>query len=92
MTLSTAEIVIYSILFPPTAYVLFKHGKNGLLGWFYLLAFYMLRIVGGGMALSGSSSAGIVSNIGLSPLILAAAGVLHEAYVTISPQPLQTIA
>ncbi|KAI5460393.1 hypothetical protein BGZ63DRAFT_246888 [Mariannaea sp. PMI_226] len=79
--LSTAELAIYAMLTIPAIFILFKHGKPGLLGWFYLQAFFMLRIVGGALALSGSSSASIVSNIGLSPLILAAAGILHEARI-----------
>lgn len=79
--LSTVELAIYAVLVLPAAFILSKHSKPGLLGWFYLVAFFTLRIVGGAMALSGSSSASIVANIGLSPLILAAAGILHEARI-----------
>ena len=77
--LSTAELAIYSILSPPAAYVLVKHGKVGFLGWFYILLFFSLRIIGGALVLADSSSARIISSIGLSPLIMAASGILHEA-------------
>ncbi|KAF4962382.1 hypothetical protein FSARC_9548 [Fusarium sarcochroum] len=78
-TLSTAELSIYAILVLPAIYILIKHGKPGLLGWLYLLVFFSLRIIGGGLALANSSAATLVSSIGLSPLVLAAAGILHEA-------------
>jgi hypothetical protein len=74
--LLTAELAIYAILALPVLYLLFRHSTAGLLGWFYLFAFCSLRIVGGALT---SSSAGIISSIGLSPLLLAASGILHEA-------------
>ncbi|PTB42441.1 uncharacterized protein TrAFT101_008465 [Trichoderma asperellum] len=76
---STAELAIYATLSIPNIYILLKHGRSGLLGWAYLLAFCTLRIVGGAMDLSGSTSAGIISSVGLSPLLLAASGILQEA-------------
>ncbi|KAL6897689.1 hypothetical protein GGI43DRAFT_99484 [Trichoderma evansii] len=76
---STAELAIYATLSIPNIYILFKHGRAGLLGWAYLFAFCTLRIVGGAMDLSGSTSAGIISSVGLSPLLLAAFGILQEA-------------
>ncbi|KAL7896631.1 hypothetical protein HDV63DRAFT_68799 [Trichoderma sp. SZMC 28014] len=77
--LSTAELIIYAALSLPTIYVLFNHGRSGLLGWLYLLAFCSLRVIGSAMDLSGNTSAGIISSVGLSPLLLAASGILHEA-------------
>ena len=77
--LTTAELAIYAVLVLPTLFILYKHGKPGILGWTYLFIFCTLRIIGGAMFLSKSSSAVTVSNIGLSPLLLSAAGVLHEA-------------
>ena len=76
---STAEMVLCAILLPVIAYILFKHGWNGLLGWLYLFIFALLRVIGGAMTISGNSSASTISNIGLSPLVLAAAGILHES-------------
>ena len=91
--LSAASLVIYVVLLQPTLYILYRHGWPGFLGWFYLQLFCVLRIVGNGLSLntpldpttlagsSGSSSITIpiVNNIGLSPLLLATAGILHEA-------------
>ncbi|KAL7956592.1 hypothetical protein V8C34DRAFT_210701 [Trichoderma compactum] len=76
---STAELAIYAALSIPNTYIMFKHGRTGLLGWTYLLVFCTLRIVGGVLDLSGSTAAGIISSIGLSPLLLAASGILKEA-------------
>ncbi|RWQ92194.1 hypothetical protein C8Q69DRAFT_106389 [Paecilomyces variotii] len=83
--LPTAQLIIYCILALPVLYCLYSHGKPGLLGWLYLFVFCTLRIIGSGLELrqgdldSSSSSALLVNNIGLSPLLLAAMGILHEA-------------
>ncbi|CZR51469.1 uncharacterized protein PAC_01345 [Phialocephala subalpina] len=80
--LNIAQLAIYAILILPTLYVLIRHSLPGLLGWLYLAAFCMLRIVGAGLALSNGptdKTAAIISSIGLSPLLLAVSGVLHEA-------------
>ncbi|KAK8030175.1 hypothetical protein PG993_011466 [Apiospora rasikravindrae] len=82
--LSTATLAIYAVLDIPVFFCLVRHGKAGLVGWVYLLAFCTLRIVGGAMAMdrnsssNSSSSASLIANIGLSPLLLAASGILHE--------------
>ena len=83
-SLSTVEIFVYAALAVPVMYLLVKHGRHGLLGWLYLFAFCSLRVIGGVLDRKGSSAAGIVANIGLSPLILAASGILHEAYVPVT--------
>ncbi|KPM36553.1 hypothetical protein AK830_g10012 [Neonectria ditissima] len=83
---STAKLAIYAILCLPAVYILIKHGGPGFLGWLYVTVFFTLRIVGGALSLSGSPSAGLISSIGLSPLLLAAAGILHEARVYRFPQ------
>ncbi|KAL1867428.1 hypothetical protein Plec18167_008701 [Paecilomyces lecythidis] len=83
--LPLAQLIIYCILVLPILYCLYRHGKPGLLGWLYLFIFCTLRIVGSGLEIghgnvdSSSSSALLVNNIGLSPLLLAAIGILHEA-------------
>lgn len=80
-SVTTAQMAIYSAMLIPVLYLLFKHGKPGFLGWFYFNAFCLLRILGGALALNGNSAARIIANVGLSPLLLAAAGILHESYV-----------
>ncbi|CEJ80164.1 hypothetical protein VHEMI00367 [[Torrubiella] hemipterigena] len=76
--ITTAELAIYAVLIIPVIYVLVTHFPHGILGWFYLQAFCLLRIIAGGMALGNNPSALIVANVGLSPLLLAGSGILHE--------------
>ena len=83
--LAAAELAIYLLLVIPCAYTLYTHGKHGLLGWFFIVAFCSLRIVGSALEISDekknskSDSAQIISGVGLSPLILGVLGVLAEA-------------
>ncbi len=79
--LNTAQLAIYIILSLPVLYILIRHSWPGIIGWGYLFAFCMLRIVGGALALGKGNIefAAIISNIGLSSLLLAISGVLHEA-------------
>ncbi|KAM5361819.1 hypothetical protein ACJZ2D_012849 [Fusarium nematophilum] len=88
-SIAAAKLAVYIILAQPALYCLFKHGKTGFLGWFYVQLFCVLRIVTGGIGLhSSNSSTGsiILSSIGLSPLLLAASGVLHEARRATNPR------
>ncbi|ROW10382.1 hypothetical protein VMCG_02020 [Cytospora schulzeri] len=79
-SLSAAELAIYIILCIPVLYILVRHWPNGVLGWFYLFAFCTLRIISGAMSLKNhGGSASIISSVGISPLLLAACGILHEA-------------
>lgn len=87
--LAIASIVIYVILLQPSLYCLWKHGWPGSLGWGYLQVFCLLRIIGNAIELQSqtvSEKTLIVSNIGLSPLLLATAGILHEALVLPFPR------
>ena len=82
--LSVSKVVVYLILIQPALFCLWKHGKTGFLGWFYVQLFCVLRIATGAMGIHGSGTgltSVILNSIGLSPLLLAIAGVLHEAYV-----------
>jgi hypothetical protein len=86
--LAIALLSIYSVYTPLILYLLRKHGKHGLLGWIYLLAFGTLRITGSILVITNenahknSSSASVINSIALSPLILTSFGILHEAYVS----------
>ena len=81
------ELALYLILAPATLYLSFRHGKHGALGFFYLQVFAVLRIVSDIIFIAQrndttySESAAIVSSVGLSPLILALAGFIHEEHV-----------
>jgi len=78
-------LIVYIALLNPVLYCLWKHGKPGILAWLPLQSFCILRIVGSILDLhnaavhSTNEDALIFNNVGLSPLLLAAAGVLHEA-------------
>ncbi len=80
-TLDYAVLGIYAALSLPTIYVAFRHGFRALVAWAYLFLFCTLKIIGSGMQLSDSQSSGsaIIGSIGLSPLLLTTAGILHEA-------------
>ncbi|CAH0055852.1 unnamed protein product [Clonostachys solani] len=89
-SISVAKLVVYIILLPPALFVLWRHGKPGFLGWFFVQCFCILRIVTGAIGLSGISSnsatATILNSIGLSPLLLAGAGILIEARKATNPR------
>ncbi|KAH8879160.1 hypothetical protein GQ53DRAFT_855258 [Thozetella sp. PMI_491] len=81
-SLAAAVVAIYVLLTPPVLYIAFRHGVKGgaLLGWGYLFLFCTIKMVGAGLQLPDKPTTGasIVASIGLSPLLLSAAGVLHE--------------
>lgn len=87
--LELAELVFFAIATLPATYCLIKHGRHGILGWLNVLILCGLRIASSAMATTGnpSKAASIISGIGLSPLLLAALGLLHEAYVTTGTVP-----
>jgi hypothetical protein len=86
--LELAEIIFYAIATIPAFYCFAKHGKHGLLAWLYVILMCGLRLVGNGMAYHAISTTGqpnmtasIINGIGLSPLLMAALGLLSESYV-----------
>ena len=86
--LAAATIAIFSVLVLPCIYLIFRHGFRhfAFLGWLFLFAFCNLKLVGAGMILGGGdkSTANLLVSIGLSPLLLAVGGILHEACVPLS--------
>jgi prolipoprotein diacylglyceryltransferase len=86
--LAIAELVIYLAILPIVFFLLVRHGKRGVFGWIYLIAFCILRIVASGLQINDhvqeshgkppSVTAAIVNSVGISPLLLAIAGVMHE--------------
>lgn len=81
-SLSIATCAVYVVLFSPVLYLLVRHARFGLAGWLLLLIFCVIRIVGGALEISNTgTAAGIISSVGLSPLLLATNGILHEACV-----------
>ncbi|KAJ6025034.1 hypothetical protein N7540_005831 [Penicillium herquei] len=99
--LELAEIVFYGLAIIPAFFCFVTHGKHGVAGWLYVILMCGLRLVGNGMAYHSLSTTGhpneaaeIISGIGLSPILLAALGILHEANHSIQtslPSPLQGV-
>ncbi|KUJ06796.1 uncharacterized protein LY89DRAFT_692158 [Mollisia scopiformis] len=92
-SLPSATCVIYVILIVPITFCLFKHGRHGILGWLTIQLFCGLRIVGSLIEIhqnnthsTDTTTTLILNNIGLSPLLLAALGVLHEARTARNPK------
>lgn len=85
--LSVAWITFYAIMILPSFYCLYIHGRHGLSGWLYVVILCVLRLAGNGMLLRASwenkinTTAMVLNGIGLSPLVMAALGLLQEAYV-----------
>lgn len=82
------QLTIFLLLAFPQAYVLYRHGWTGFLGWVLLLALSIMQAAGGGMTVQSLSSKGtitegamIISSVGISPLLLSVLGVLHECRV-----------
>ncbi|KAK2768746.1 hypothetical protein FQN54_000602 [Arachnomyces sp. PD_36] len=81
-SLAIATLAIFAVLILPVFFLLAKHARYGLAGWLFLSFFCAIQIVGGGLAINSSGpAASIVSNVGLSPLLLGTAGILHEARI-----------
>jgi hypothetical protein len=81
-----AQLVVFAVLFQPSIYILFKHGKRGILGWICIQSFCLVRIVGSILQIiqeknntTSDLATLILTSIGLSPLLLACLGILHEA-------------
>ena len=79
--LSVSYLIICPLIAVPATYNLIRHGKYGLLGWLYLLGYIVLRMAGSGLQIASptSKTAATIGSVGLSPLILAVLGVLHES-------------
>jgi hypothetical protein len=84
--LSIAILTIYLILIQPVTFVFFRHGIRSWLTWLPLQSLCVLRIVGSALQIhddkthtTGGTAVLVVNNIGLAPLLLATAGLVHEA-------------
>jgi hypothetical protein len=83
-----AQLVFFVAAIPLAIYCLIKHGKHGLLGWFFITTFCAVRIVGAAIIVSAESAqkpvseAGlIISSVAIAPLIISIGGIAHESYV-----------
>ncbi|CZR64615.1 uncharacterized protein PAC_14513 [Phialocephala subalpina] len=90
--LPIATLIIYLILIQPITYCVWKHGRHGLLGWLTIQIFCAVRVVGAIIQIhqedthsTNTTTVLLLNNIGLSPLLLAVLGILHEARTARNP-------
>jgi hypothetical protein len=78
-------IILYTLLILPSFYIWRRHGRPGFLAYNFVYAFCAIRITGAALSIvavhdaSLATAAAIVNSVAISPLLLAALGVLHEA-------------
>jgi hypothetical protein len=84
-SLYITTIILYTLLILPTFYIWRRHGRPGFLAYNFIYAFCAIRITGAVLSIvavhdaSLETAAAIVNSVAISPLLLAALGVLHEA-------------
>lgn len=78
-----ADLAVYLLLIPVVIYVFICHRWSGFLPWYYLTVFCFARMIGGALGVHDSNglAANIIQSVGLTPLILAVDGLIHEGYV-----------
>lgn len=82
--LAVTELVYYCPTILPLCYCLWTHRRVGLLGWAFLLIYTILQITGSGLTVAAgsrghpSTTAAIIIGVGISPLLLGIAGLVHE--------------
>lgn len=82
------ELILYLPLIALSIYLGWRHGQNGFLGYFYLVLCCIIHAVADIVSLVASSQPNstsiasiVLSSVGLSPLLLAISGFLHEAHL-----------
>lgn len=78
-----ADLAVYLLFTPIVVYIFFAHRWTGFLPWYYLSVFCLARIIGGILGIHDSNGlpANIIQSVGLTPLILAVDGLIHEGCV-----------
>ena len=89
-SIAVAELVVYIPTFALALFVCARQGFSRGLGFFYLVIFSAIRVAGAVVEILSQQNpsnksyaewAGILSSIGLSPLLLASIGLLGRVYV-----------
>jgi hypothetical protein len=80
--LAIVELAIFIALVPIVIFILESHGRKGAEVWGFLLVFCILRLTSSGITVghknSISTTGSIINSIGVSGLLLALSGALHE--------------
>jgi hypothetical protein len=87
--LAIAELTLYILYLPIAIFILYRHGKRGILGWTFFIIFIVLRITSASFQISNgiqesngkpiTSTASIINSIGVSPMLMTLSGILSEA-------------
>lgn len=83
-TLALVTVIYYIPCTFGILYCLWRHRQVEILGWLFLFGFISLQVIGSGMTLSvgqngtPSSTAIIITSVGLSSPMLGTAGIVHE--------------
>lgn len=86
--LSCVELALYFIISPLALFIAYRHGRHGTLGYLYLNLSIGIRIAADIAQLvddkkdatTPSLATTVLSSIGISPLLLAMSGILHELH------------
>jgi hypothetical protein len=90
--LSIGEIVVYTPSLLVAIYLMVRHGLSRSAGWYFLVIFSLVRILGSSMELATiknptsvalQSGSAILLNVGFSPLMLATLGLLSRLIANI---------
>jgi prolipoprotein diacylglyceryltransferase len=81
--LAIPELTLYILLLSIVIFILIKHGKRGLVGWAFLTIFCVLRLTSSGVQIgdrnSNSTTGAIINSVGISAILIAIGGLIHEA-------------
>lgn len=86
--LACAELAYYTIALLPIAYIFYTQGRPALRAWIYLSLYTGLQIAGNAIiAAAGpdgeySYIGPVLASVGLSPLLIGTAGILHQWFGT----------
>lgn len=83
--LSSVELALYALLVPLALYVAYRHGRHGLLGYLNIsiavrIAAAICQLIDNNNTITPSIATAVLSSIGISPLLLAVSGILHELH------------
>lgn len=88
VNLAIADLVIYAVLFFPTCWITWKHGKNGMVCWPIFVSYFGLRFASDAYLIAHRAdpllpnTVAIMTNAGsLACLSLTIIGMLYEVYV-----------
>ncbi|KAF7195057.1 hypothetical protein HII31_03525, partial [Pseudocercospora fuligena] len=86
--LACAELAYYTIALLPIAYIFYTQGRTALRAWIYLSLYTGLQIAGNAIIAAAGPNGEysyigpVLASVGLSPLLIGTAGILHQWFGT----------